>query len=448
MEMTMFRIKFIYWIAVIVFLMLVATSSDIYMLNTSDYYRSVFPFLENIPPFTQAIPSSFPFKGEFLPIGSYEYISSYGYFIYLYAKICSIFSNTFSFPVYSSLMKAAYILIITTLFIRIRNKDNLKESTIIYLIAILPLISSSNISFFGSFYQEQLVLLCLPLIILTSDGKNWKMIATLFLASTVLASSKSQFFYVPILLIAYFLIFNRERIVIKTILMILSFLIAISVIFGSETDPATSTVKLNKYHSTYFGIYEYEKLNNIPRPEGVDEECIGHDSWGFLFDLNSGVTETKVGQSCYLKHADESFKSSINEMIKHPSIIFKLPFDEGVRTQFSENYFHVFNAMKLIINNNGFYADLTQAKDALFKNIRFPVLFLVLLISLTFYRHKSSGMYFIAASFGMSQFYISFLGEGYRDMAKHLFGMNFSFDIILFMLITTFLSINNIRKDR
>jgi TM2 domain-containing membrane protein YozV len=53
---------------------------------------------------------------------------------------------------------------------------------------------------------------------------------------------------------------------------------------------------------------------------------------------------------------------------------------------------------------------------------------------LVLHKKTYSGLLFFISAFGVSQFYISFFGEGYRDLAKHLFPMNFSFDLILFVI--------------
>ncbi|MGX9249650.1 hypothetical protein ACWXWI_01800 [Pantoea ananatis] len=426
----------------IVLALLVAfTSSSLIMMNTGDYYRSVFPFIESIPNFSNNLPFSYPLKESFSPLDSYEYKSSYSLIIYAYASLVHIFSNTFSITLYSSILKFFYVIIASFLFLKISELEDKKILFVSYLLCIAPLISSSNLAFFGSFYQEQVILILLPLLLLAVNKRTTEAYLTTFLSVTIIACSKGQFFYFPAILFCYYLIYDRKGMFLKIPLVAIS--LALSLLCMMFT---TSTVAYNKYHSVYFGVYEYERMNGIELPEGADKNCVGIDSWGNRFDLKSGVVSTSIGEECFNKHKDATFKETIDEIIKHPSMLFKLPFDDGVKTQLTENYFHVYKAMPLIINNDGFYAKITNVKDALYKNVRLFLLVLALLFSLAFRSDKISGLLFLCCSLGISQFYISFIGEGYRDMDKHLFGMNFSFDMAVFLLTVSIFSL--LKKKR
>jgi len=309
-----------------------------------------------------------------------------------------------------------------------------------YFLSLMPVISSSNLVFFGSFYQEQVLLICLPMILACIGENNIKGYLPTFLSITIIACSKSQFFYVPLILLCYYIFYDRKQLKLKIALTAFSLALSLMCIFKT-----TSTVAYNKYHSVYFGVYEYERMNGLDLPENTDKNCVGIDSWGNRFDLKSGVVSTSLGETCFNKHKDTSFKETIDEVLKHPFMLLKLPFDYGVKTQLTENYFHVYKAMPLIINNEGFYAKITSIKDALFKNIKFILLALALVFSLIFRKDRISGLIFLCSCLGISQFYISFIGEGYRDMDKHLFGMNFSFDMTIFLIIVSLFTL--LKKD-
>lgn len=423
-------------ISISIALLVAITSTCLIMMNTSDYSRSVFPFIENIPTFTFNLPFSYPLKEAFDPISSYDYKSSYSLIVYTFASIIHLFSNSFSITVYSSIFKFFYVIIISLLFFKLSESEDKRVLFISYPLCIIPLISSSNLAFFGSFYQEQIILIFLPLLLLTINKRTTESYLTAFLSITIIACSKGQFFYFPAIIFFYYLIYDRKGLFVKLPLVAFSLLLSLLCMFFT-----TSTVAYNKYHSVYFGAYEYEIINGIELPEKADKNCVGIDFSGNRFDLNLGVVATQIGDKCFNLHKDVSFKDTINEIVKHPSILFKLPFDEGVKTQLTENYFHVYKAMPLIINNDGFYAKITHIKDALFKNIRFFLLFLALIFSLAFRKDKTSGLIFLCASLGISQFYISFMGEGYRDMDKHLFGMNFSFDMAVLLITASVFSL-------
>lgn len=434
-------LKKIFSFPILLAILVAFTSASLIMMNTGDYYRSVFPFIENIPNFSNNLPFSYPLKETFSPLHSYEYKSSYSLIVYAYASLVHLFSNTFSITLYSSILKFFYVIIASSLFFKISELEDKKLLFASYLICITPLISSSNLAFFGSFYQEQVLLIFLPLLLLTVNKRTTQSYLTTFLSITIIACSKGQFFYFPAILFCYYLIYDRKGMLLKIPLVAIS--LALSLFCMMFT---TSTVAYNKYHSVYFGVYEYERMNGIELPEGADKNCVGIDSWGNRFDLKSGVVSTSIGEECFNKHKDATFKETIDEIIKHPSMLFKLPFDDGVKTQLTENYFHVYKAMPLIINNDGFYAKITNVKDALYKNVRFFLLVLALVFSLAFRSDKISGLLFLCCSLGISQFYTSFIGEGYRDMDKHLFGMNFSFDMAVFLLTVSIFSL--LKKKR
>lgn len=430
-------------VAVVLALLVSFTSASLIMMNTGDYYRSVFPFIESIPTFSNNLPFYYPLKEIFSPLNSYEYKSSYSLIVYAYASFIHLFSNTFSIPLYSSILKFFYVLIVSSLFFKVSELEDKRILFISYLFCMTPIISSSNLAFFGSFYQEQVLLIFLPLLLLTVNKRTTEAYLTTFLSVTIIACSKGQFFYFPAILFCYYLIYDRKGMLLKIPLVAIS--LALSLLCMMFT---TSTVAYNKYHSVYFGVYEYERMNGIELPEGADKNCVGIDSWGNRFDLKSGVVSTSIGEECFNKHKDATFKETIEEILKHPSMLLKLPFDDGVKTQLTENYFHVYKAMPLIINNDGFYAKITNLKDALYKNVRFFLLVLALAFSLAFRSDKISGLLFLCCSLGISQFYISFIGEGYRDMDKHLFGMNFSFDMAVLLITTSLISFLNRFKMR
>lgn len=430
-----------YALPFILALIICFTSVSLMMMNTGDYYRAVFPFIENIQQFTMNLPLHYELKGNFSSLTSYEYKSSYSYILYFYAYIVSVFTNIFYVPIYSSLLKMTYILTLAVLFYRVETIKDKRILILSYLISLTPMISSSNLAFFGSFYQEQVLLICLPLLLIGCMTPGWKGIACSFLSITIISCSKSQFFYLPVIILAYYIIYENENIKYKVIASMIS--LSLSVICILTT---TSTVEYNKYHSLFFGVYEYQRLNQEKLPEGIDTDCIGIDAWGNKFNLEAGVIGTSIGESCFQKHKDASFKDTLSVIIKNPFIMLALPFDKGTNTQLTEDYFHVYKAMKLIINNNGFFSQITKTKDYLFKNIRFFALLVILAGAILLRQRRMSGVLFITSSFGVSQFYIAFLGEGYRDMDKHLFGMNFSFDLSLFLLLI--LAASRIKKHQ
>ncbi|WP_250305988.1 hypothetical protein [Escherichia coli] len=404
-------------------------TSNVFMINTSDFYRSVFPFIGEINTFDGNLTLNYELKKDFLSVFSYDYISSYSYILYIYAYIISFFTNYLDLRLLSSILKIIFIITLYSLFRNITKENGAKFLAIFFIIA-LPMLSTSNLAFFSSFYQEQIVIIALPIVSLFISGNNKKDILITFIAATLIACSKSQFFYLPLIIAIAYGIFNRDKFKFKILLTVLSMSLSLMCIWGSSGAAA-----FNKYHANYFGIYEYAKINNIDIEQNVDQKCIGVDAWGNKFNLEHGAIQTTLGGDCFGRNTSAGFVDVIRWVAKNPSIIYNLPVDAGIKTQYTENYFHVFNGIKLIQGNTGALSYLTEVKDYLFKDLRFVILFITMLLSIIFIRKKLSILLFTVCSFGTSQLYVSFFGEGYRDLDKHLFGMNFAFDLTIFIVM-------------
>jgi len=405
-------------------------SWDLYLINSGDFNRAIVPFLNGVKAFTKNIPLIHPMRETFEPISAYGYKSSYSFIIYVYACLISLFTNTFDARILGSIFKVAYVFSLYVLFSNFVNKKGFAY-TALFILASLLLVSSSNLAFFNSFYQEQVLLVCLPLICAYVPRSDNKALITIAIAMVIAASSKSQFFYLPLIVLSAYALFNRERILIKVASCSLALALSIACVMGSS-----GATVFNKYHANYFGVFEYAKNNGLELPDGVDDSCVGIDAWGNKFNITLGSERTKIAMDCYNRNSEYGFKDVLTWVAKNPSFLFKIPYDAGVTNQLTEDYFHVYKVLRLLVNDDGPLSYLTKAKDYLFERVKFTVLLITMIISLLLLKHRHSGVFFFISSFGISQMYVAFLGEGYRDLDKHLFGMNLSFDLVVFLLIS------------
>lgn len=421
------------YVAVLIFsIAIAAITKNLFMPNTGDFDRVIGWYL-----------SSYLSDGQYFTLkigdvsahnfmGGFDYKSSYTILVYAYTVFLSYFTDTFDLRLLSVILKIIYIFSLFFLFSKIMrvNDESPLSQLVVFLFAIIPCISSSNLAFFSSFYQEQVVLIFLPVLLFCLITEKKKSFLIVVVAVTVISCSKSQFFYLPLIVAIYYWLY-KDRDVKKILVMVSIFILACSAIIKTS-----GTTELNRYHATYFGIYQLAEINGYAIPESVKKTCIGVDAWGNKFDLEYGAINTKTGMACYNELKDKvSFWDVVEFFIKKPTLIFSLPFDNGISTQLSENYFHVYFVYKIIGNNSGVLASLTRLKDALFDGNRLPFLFLALSLSILFRRKNVSGVFFILSSFAITQFYISFIGEGYRDLSKHLFAMNFAFDLMVSIII-------------
>ncbi|EHX5859761.1 hypothetical protein K3Z73_003871 [Escherichia coli] len=408
---------------------LISTSS-VYMINSSDFSRAIFPFMDAVKSFRVDIPLHYDIKPKFSSIASYQYISSYSYMMYAIVYALSFITRIFDLQMFSAVLKFIYISSLYYLFVKI-SKTKSFNSVIVFILLSIPLVSSSNISMLSSFYQEQVILIFMPMICMYIIGNDNKSILFVFLGVVIVSCAKSQFFYAPVVAFFSYLLFNRDRIWLKSGLLALSLVLSVTCIVFSSG--ATS---FNKYHANFYGVYLYAKEHNIELDSTIDKSCIGIDAWGNRFDLDKGAVSTDIGTRCYDENKSSSFSDAIGFVIKNPSFLLSLPFDVGMRSQYTEDYFHVFKSIQLVRDDNSISGDITHIKDYLFKDVRFIILAILLATSVIIRKRHEMATLFFSSCFGVTQLYIAFMGEGYRDLSKHLFGMNFSFDLSIFIILS------------
>jgi hypothetical protein len=422
------------WILIIFAIIVIATTKNVYMINTGDFHRAIFPFMPPIPSFQHSMDLKYHLYDEFWGVHKFTYMSTYSYILYFIGEVFKLFTDQLDARILSAALKSLYIAILFSMYVKLQNGNISYVDYAISLILIVFLCSSSNIAFFPSFYQEQVILVFLPLMAMCLVKRENTLLTTaLFVISSfVIGGSKSQFFYIPLLSMPFAFYFANYRKLTFSGLVISQIA---CVLFVMNSSDATN---FNKYHSAYYGVYAYEKMNDIVLPEGVDEKCIGIDAWGGQLDKERGSHRSKLGKSCYENNKDVSFIDSVREYIKHPSIIYMLPFDDIVKDNLVTDYIHVSKTIKVIVDDKLTWStQLTNIKDRVFGNLRMFIMILILTAFLVCRKTRSMSMPLVIVTiFGISQFYISFIGEGYRDLSKHLFGLSFSFDMVVFISIS------------
>lgn len=364
----------------------------------------------------------------------FSYASSYTLLVYAAVWLTRFFSEIFNIQILASVLKISYIVLLFKLYSFYFKEKNLLNLAI-FIAASIPLLSSANLGIFSSYYQEQLVLIFLPMLLIGYMNGSLKGFYLSLFSILIIATAKSQFFYLPLFAWFFYVVFCREKILRKTILLALVQIIAIYTAFSSS-----EAVNLNKYHSEYFGLYQYQKMNGKEIDKKADLECIGVDAWGHKFDINQGAIRATTESECLIRNSNSSHKSIITYFLKNPVNFISLLFDEGINKQVRENYFHVFYNEKIVMDKDDVFAKIKNAKDQMFLDKKPVLILLIFIFSAFFHKKKYARIIIFLSLFALSQLYISFFGEGYRDLAKHLFAMNVSFDLILFLLFIALFS--------
>ncbi|MBK4285202.1 glycosyltransferase family 39 protein, partial [Enterobacter hormaechei] len=202
---------------------------------------------------------------------------------YLYAYITSLYTNILDMRLLGAILKMAFIIALYFVFKKLSGRKG-KSADFIFIALSLLLVSSSNLSMFNSFYQEQVLLICIPLIIIYMERRDTKGIVLMYTFLAILTTSKSQFALTPLIFILHQVIFDRHKLKLKISLSLLCLLLGVLCITFSK-----GAVSLNKYHSNYYGIYQLMKNNKVELPENVDLECVGVDAWGNKYDIAKGA---------------------------------------------------------------------------------------------------------------------------------------------------------------
>jgi len=425
--------KKLFFIGFLAFLFfIVFKTSGYHYTDTGDYPRVISGILNYDIGTQRNNFSRLEIKDHF---SNFSYASSYTLLVYAAVWLTRFFSEIFNVQIFASILKISYIVLLFKIYSFYFKEKNLLNLAI-FIAASIPLLSSANFGIFSSYYQEQLVLIFLPMILIGYLNGTLKGFYLSLFSILVIATAKSQFFYLPLFAWFFYALFCRENIQRKTILLILVQIVAIYTAFSSS-----EAVNLNKYHSEYFGIYQYQKMNGKEIDKKADLECVGVDAWGHKFDIDQGAIRALTEGECLKRNSNASHKSVITYFLKNPVNFISLLFDEGINKQVRENYFHVFYNEKIVMDKDDIFAKIKNTKDQVFLDKKPVLILLIFIFSAFFHKKKYARMIIFLSLFALSQLYISFFGEGYRDLAKHLFAMNVSFDLILFLLFIGLCSI-------
>tara|TARA_B100000683_G_scaffold272388_1_gene315486 strand:- start:1967 stop:3373 length:1407 start_codon:yes stop_codon:yes gene_type:complete len=414
-------------------------------VNIGDYARIMSAFIDFntgvFQTFTPVQLRDIPLRASFGAVGASGYPSSYTYLLYGYASVVSLLTDRLSIDLIF-LFKELLFAVSLFLFFKAFATRHLPLSTHpmvcvgILVLGVVPLISNSNVGFIHSFYQESVLLICLPLMLLYFiDPTHKKYVLLSLLGVATVAAAKSQFFYLPILFVL-FVWWMKPRYQKQMLLG----LVVIQVVALWLTMSRTGATNFNQYHSSYYGVYQLERDLGLALPEGIQKDCVAIDAWGNEHNLEKGAVrkEENVQRRCYeISGATGSFRSALTEYLKHPTLLFHVFFNASMYDQFTRQYFHVYKHHQLFYGEaypSGRYIDLLKeaaVRDA-FKMV-FPILATAWILWIM--GGALWPMLFFLGLFFYSQILVSFLGEGYRDLSKHLFPANFSEDVFWSLLL-------------
>jgi hypothetical protein len=197
--------------------------------------------------------------------------------------------------------------------------------------------------------------------------------------------------------------------------------------------------QLNYYHSMYFGSYmaaSDETLAKIGLTE-QDRACVGVDAFGNAYRGLADDTFEPGHDTCF---ADRtlSLHDVLRPYLLEPSIFFKMMV-AALPVHGSVAYFHVDRSLPYLysLDDNGSLSNALAKADSVREAVpawaSAAICVLVCLIATSLFPATTSAALFLSL-FVFSQVVVCLLGEGVRDLSRHLSGAQYAVDMLLVML--------------
>jgi len=314
--------------------------------------------------------------------------------------------------------------------------------TLLLLIFATSFFYSHNIAMLNSFYGEYVFMLALPLLIfgfISPEGTNESNTSYFFilLAAFFMGMAKTQYFYIPTLAGLTFFLVNRASKKKFNYWHFSTFLIiqVLCLLPLKRNDFS----QLNYYHSLYYGSYlvlNETELSKLPLSL-ENRPCIGTDAWGNKISGEKGKKVEAGGKTCY-----KNQELKIQDVL-HPYILF--PFSLIKIINYSQahwgtvRYFHVYPDNFYVkstlgpVDSNNILVKLSLIRDEIFSGFILVAMAFLGVASVfsrkidCFVRYPS---FFLGTLF-LSQLLVSILGEGVRDLGKHMWAAQFSMDVMI-----------------
>lgn len=449
----------LYSIAIIFSAWLIAQSQIITTLDQGDYGRAITSFLNGPADGKQYRHWEKPtlewgFKKSF----AIDEVNNSGsaYFL-INGYIQQILRDSFSLPFLSLTSKIFLLVALGFLSKRISEQLGWRFFGEIFIWVILScaFFMAHNIYILNSFYQEHVFWLGLPLILCgLLDDKKIRSTYLIIFGAIISGSSKTQFFYLPILIGVLCLTWSwwKAKAINKPLLIALIAAQVLCVV-PLLKNPFKA---LNFYHATYYGSYtllNQKSLNGLNIPLSTTR-CIGSDRWGVLLSGKYGDERGGNISSCFDEVSLDT-GDILRPYFNEPTLIWRMwQFAEAAL--WTAKPFHNIHEQPYIVTpagidqngvpypfpSNNFSLNLSDEREKRFTHRvgQFSLLALGICLLLLYKRWLGNmplAILFLLALI-WSQIVIALLGEGFRDLGKHFAAAQLSYDILLvFITLST-----------
>lgn len=443
---------------------LIHASKNIGFMNQGDFSRAVGFFLGG-PIDTVEVMSVKPvgFIWSYLDVmgGPRLAAGSSSLLFWLSASLQKLYSNYFD--VFTLALVAKLYLIAMSHFVAARIATSFGFHwiwrTSLCVAFLLVFFAAHNVALLNSFYTEFALFLAFPLMLLAFLNRacDRRSDLLLVLSSWIAGAAKVQFFYVPLLILFAMMASGhgvRRGLTWKLIVgLSVAQLLCLLPLRSSEY------TALNYYHSTYLGSYAAMsdgELTDIGI-NGSDRECVLVDAWGNRLDSLESTTFKPGFRTCFGQRK-QTVRDVLEPYVMNPAL-FAVMWSKAVPAHFSVQYFHVSRFLPYIIPTNGksFRSGsnliaLSRFRDRLVgPSVMLCVTLLGLMLPMvakqTGARTPLGAFSIFLSLFCLSQIVICVLGEGVRDLGRHLSAAQYSLDLLLLICSLQILAIWSHRRS-
>lgn len=304
-----------------------------------------------------------------------------------------------------------------------------------------------NIGMAQSFYAEYAFLIAFPLLLIGMLARNrGARLVCLGLGVFVCGLAKVQYFYVPLLaLVCVWVASWWQRVAtdkaLLKLLLAIQVLCLVPMLIGKNA-------ALNGHHGLYLGSYMVltpAQLDKLGVP-AAERACIGVDAWGNAFAGEGGTEVKRNAPTCFPETPRLSKRDVLRPYMHYPQALMGLA-QYALPSHFTVHYFHVFPGnfyLKRVEGGTQAVTDLLLGMTDARERYITPMTPFFLLAALAFFAisrsRKAQALRSMAAAglllglFVASQIVVAMLGEGVRDLSKHLWAAQLALDMLVLLI--------------
>lgn len=310
----------------------------------------------------------------------------------------------------------------------------------------LTMFYAHNAGMLKSFYGEYIFFLVLPLLLYgllcwEQRAGQWAIV----LAALIGGLSKVQYFCMPLTLLAVLLLLRAMGRM--TVPRWVLWSLAASQLITAAPAVHNPYAQLNRHQATYWGSYlvlNPDQLHALGLSQR-QQACVGIDGWGHQAQGPGGSEPVNVGRekTCYGSQ-QLGLWDVLRPYVLFPTTLPKL-LAYALPAHMHVRYFHVFKVLPYLTPANGasfrsgrWLVKWSELRDRTVTPL-WPVLWGLGLAQVAWRgarRHAGlSAASLFLALFVASQIAVSLLGEGVRDLGKHLWAAQLALDFLLLTLL-------------